>query len=1039
MTDTTAELWSWVDAEPEPLADVPEGASVTAVLVSRNAESWLRDALRSVAGLTTRPGLVIAVDNGSDDSTPQILQEALGSTLDAVVEGDATWGFGQAVDAALDGREPTEWLWLLHDDVRIAPDALEHLLTQTARSPEADVVVPMLVRPGRRHDAARISELGVSISHAGHRELGLEPGEIGQGQHDPSPVLGGSTCGMLLRRSLYERLGGFDPAIPMHRDGVELGWRATLAGATVITCPDARIVHRQASLRGIRTGTLAEQHHRTETGYDQYLGMRTVLAHHRGVVALGVALRLTLGTLLRALGLLLGKRPEASLEELQALRDLIASGRGTSALRRRVAALGATPQTRRRVAELRPHTLSGIGRALGSLWLRGQERMRLLTASSDVSLDELTGDDFSGGPVRARAVWPWVAGTVALIGLVVAGRRLIGGGALTSTDLLAAPDSVAAAVNAYVQRPAGAAVSSAPWEGLAAIGSIAGIIPTWAAVVALWLAVPAATLAMASFLQPFVRSAPLRWTAALAYALLPAVVGGYSRGQVWLAVWAVLLPLYGASLDRWPGSGSVVDRLREPAWAALLLTVATAIAPLSYVLGAGALVAVGIRRRDGLVRAAIAAVVPLAVLSPWFTSLVRYPWRVLTGPDPMLGDPSTVPAWWLFLGRSAGPGLPPLWLSAVIVGLLWLGAALALAQTAGSWRFATAGTAMVALAALLSRTVVPVATGHVRPEVTMWLVAGFGCLVVAMVSGLDQARRRLAAQSFGSGQAVSATVVGVGAVLTLAALGWWVVGGLGAPLQRGPSSALPPYITDTENSSLQARTLIISLGRDGHVTWLLHQADHTVWGDGETGLTPVQPEVRAAVETVVAQVAAARQDDEVASELSALGVVYVQVRGVTPDVSAALAASPGISRGGETGGVTVYTVAARPSRLLLVTGEDTQSVTGKVDAGTYGTLLLSEASDPRWQVLVGGVALDRTTSPDWRPAFALTGQTGAVTVRLAPDRWSGWVALAQLVAMLLLALFAAPAVSRESDDYRPGRRSAEADESVGRHSLEGAA
>ena len=287
-------------------------------------------------------------------------------------------------------------------------------------------------------------------------------------------------------------------------------------------------------------------------------------------------------------------------------------------------------------------------------------------------------------------------------------------------------------------------------------------------------------------------------------------------------------------------------------------------------------------------------------------------------------------------------------------------------------------------------------------------------------------------------QAVSATVAGVGILLTLAALGWYVVGGLGAPLHRGQSGTLPPYISDTERSSLQARTLIVDLG-DSHVTWLLHQADHTVWGDGETGLSPVQPEVRAAAETVVAQIAAARQDDEVATELSALGVLYVQVRGVTPEVSGALAASPGISRGGETSGVTVFTVTRRPSRVLLVQADGTQSVTASIDSAANGTLLLSEASDPRWQVSVGGVALERTTSPDWRPAFALTGQTGQVTVRLAPEPWSGWIALAQLLALLLLALFAAPAVSRESDDFRPGRRSAEPEDSVGRHSMEGVA
>jgi GT2 family glycosyltransferase len=180
MADMTAELWSWVDAQPELTAEVPEGALVTAVLVTRNGESWLPDALDSLAALSTRPGRLIAVDNGSEDRTAEILADAVAAgTVTAVVQGEADWGFGDAVAAALEGAEPTTWLWFLHDDVIVMPDTLQRLLVQTAKSPDADIVVPMLLRPGRRHHAARISELGASISHAGRRELGLEPAARG--------------------------------------------------------------------------------------------------------------------------------------------------------------------------------------------------------------------------------------------------------------------------------------------------------------------------------------------------------------------------------------------------------------------------------------------------------------------------------------------------------------------------------------------------------------------------------------------------------------------------------------------------------------------------------------------------------------------------------------------------------------------------------------------------------------------------------------------------------------------------------------------
>ena len=130
-------------------------------------------------------------------------------------------------------------------------------------------------------------------------ELGLEPGEVAQGQHEPADTLGVSTCGMLVRRSTYEALGGFDEAVPLFRDGVEFGWRATLAGHRVVTCPAARITHRQAGRLGRRTGTLAEAAGRSPGAFDRLMAMRTVSAHAHGVVAAGVRLRLVLGSLLR--------------------------------------------------------------------------------------------------------------------------------------------------------------------------------------------------------------------------------------------------------------------------------------------------------------------------------------------------------------------------------------------------------------------------------------------------------------------------------------------------------------------------------------------------------------------------------------------------------------------------------------------------------------------------------------------------------------------------------------------------------------------
>jgi GT2 family glycosyltransferase len=257
--------WSWAAQEPVPPAqrDV-SSAHVTAVLVAFDAARWLNATLDGLEALTRRPERLIAVDNGSDDATSTLLERARDrGLLHAVYRGERGRGFGDAVRSALEqdrtatlqdsgtrllrpaGGHESRWLWLLHDDAIPAPDALQQLLAH-ALAERLDITGPKLLLPRRRQAGQQISEVGVSISGTGRRELGVDVGEIDQGQRDePAERLGVSTCGMLLRTAVWNDLDGLDPALPVFRDGVELGWRAHLNGYRVVTTPQAEMTHRQ--------------------------------------------------------------------------------------------------------------------------------------------------------------------------------------------------------------------------------------------------------------------------------------------------------------------------------------------------------------------------------------------------------------------------------------------------------------------------------------------------------------------------------------------------------------------------------------------------------------------------------------------------------------------------------------------------------------------------------------------------------------------------------------------------------------------------
>jgi GT2 family glycosyltransferase len=93
-------------------------------------------------------------------------------------------------------------------------------------------------------------EVGVTITGTGHRETGVEIGETDQGQHDTQrDVLSVSSAGMLVRRSTWNRLKGFDKRLPLFRDDLDFGWRVARAGGRVVMAPRALVFHAELSRR----------------------------------------------------------------------------------------------------------------------------------------------------------------------------------------------------------------------------------------------------------------------------------------------------------------------------------------------------------------------------------------------------------------------------------------------------------------------------------------------------------------------------------------------------------------------------------------------------------------------------------------------------------------------------------------------------------------------------------------------------------------------------------------------------------------------
>lgn len=1021
---------------PRPAKAIP--ADVVAVLVAHDGATWLPEALAALAASTRTPSRVLCVDTGSTDGSAELLEAAYGHVLRLPRD----TGYGAAVAAALaqESVPAAGWLWLLHDDCAVEPDTLEALLAHAQESPSVGILGP---KARDWHDPRLLVEVGVTVDAAGHRETGLERREYDQGQHDAvRDVLAVGTAGALVRRELWDRLGGLEPALPVFRDDLDLGWRANSAGARVVLVPAARVRHARAATTGRRQTDAAPGR---ATGTDRRNALFVLLAHASALHLVGLLPRLALATLLRALGLLLTRQLPAAADELRALGSVLGHPGRLRAARRARAATRTVP-TRdlrglfaSRSVRLRAR-LGAISDVVGGGAAPGSHPLGALGDPGPEGPGEL--DDLvvvGSGALRRFLLRPGVLLVLSLSALALVAERsvlAIGGGRLAGGVLLPAPggarDLWASYLDSWHEVSVGTSAVAPPGTGVLAALSTVLLGKPWLAVdLLLLVSVPLAGLAAYVAAGRVVRHLVLRVWAGATWALLPVATGAVAAGRLDAAAVQVGLPLVLLGAGRLL-TGDPVRAGWSRAWATGLgLAVLVALAPLLWPLAvigllAAALVPGRAQIAPRLARAVLAAVAPALLLLPWSLSALLHPTLLLgaAAEGPRTSDLSGTD---LLLLSPGGPGLP---LVLVTLGLVLAGVAGTVRRARRRLAVLGCGLALLGLAsaALLVRhaLLVPGQTSATTawPGVPLQLAAA-GLLLAALV-GADGVRSRLAESDFGWRQLLAGLVAVSAAVVPLATGLGWATRGTDGPLRRNAQGVLPAFAQAELAARPGTRVLVLVPQQGGQLHYALTGADGGLLPD--TG-TPPRRGQSTRLDAVVADLVTPRGSDA-AEALSTRAVRYVALR--QPARAAGLAevldTQPGLVRR-TSGSVLLWQVVAPADRLavlppalarqarsgsrapsldLLRTDRPLALPSGARTAratlrpGPPGRLLvLAEAQDRGWRATLDGRPLTRRTAWGWAQGFVLPPRGGHLLVVHEQSRRH--LALGGELALLLLA------------------------------------
>ncbi|HEX3706188.1 MAG TPA: glycosyltransferase family 2 protein [Mycobacteriales bacterium] len=1034
------------------------GHVITAVVLCRDNVKLLAKTLDALEAQDRTADRVVAVDMGSSDRSVTVAVDRLG--VDNVVRFDGPVDTSSAVAAGLDlvttraerrARDdaPLEWIWLLHDDSAPDPAALDELLLRVTHSPSVWLAGPKV----RDWDNKLLLRAGLTIDAAGNVDTGLDRREPDQGQRDDvDEVLAVGIAGALVRRDVWEQLGGMDPAWADYAAEIDLGWRVNAAGGRVVVVPHAVLLHAGTDCPGDQPAGTAIR----SQAVRRRNGMQIVLTNTAGWLVPLLLLRYLVVGVLHAVALLvLSRRPREAAAELLGVGQVLAAPAVVfNGRRRREAGREVSYGDLRRLFPPAGRWLSGMlsvrMHSPTATDAPVNRRRRAAVETGPVSEEsEALGDELSAfGEFlrRPASLLLIVTGLLA----IVANRHVLSG-TLHGGRLLPAPPGASDLWSSYFSAWHASSVGSvAPSPASTAL--LAGLSTillgkTWLAVDVLFLGVvPLAAVSAFTALRVFTTTVRVRVWVSIVYALLPAVTGAAASGRLDLVVAAIVLPRVarGVFLAWHPdAAGTMRGRCVR---AGLWLAVAAAFAPLIWLVVAvvcASVVAAGyfLPNRDPDVEAAddptpampildrlgaagAILAVPLLVLLPWSLHVIAHPGLLFSGSgtQEFYASRSAPSGLSLALLHAGGTGEPPVWVGIPIVAAVILG--LRRASRLSAARIGAGVFALGLVVAVLETRSAGVTGGY--PSTRHWpglalLIAGAGALLAALVAAVG-ARPALRDQSFSWRQPAAVVVVALALISTVTLVGGWLIRGGGHPLRGGDPSALPVYVQAELDVPTAGRALI--LDGDGHLVRyaLVRTSDGPRLGAGDLPVEggPAQ-RASAALASAVRDLVAGRPG--AGAELVPLGVDYVvaptaTARHVAPelgqDPTLTVIPVPGATVWHSTlatGELTVLTGAnivaaeagrvpsAAPASVLNTSGGVASPSASVAPAAVPRLLVLAEPASSHWRASVDGHALTSKTAYGWAQAFELPPGGGHVAVSYDSGSRHLWL----LVELVLLA------------------------------------
>ena len=221
---------------------------VSIIIPCWNGQDYIAKCFNSIRAQTYKNIEVIVVDNGSADSSKEIIRKDFGDLHPFLIENPRNFGFAKALNQGITASKG-EFILALNMDVVLEPDYIEKLVSAMGVK-EIGSATGKLYRFSEDWGGRKIIDSTGHIFLASEAIInrGEEEEDIGQYDSDKA-IFGVCAAAAMYKREMLEdvKMGGeyFDEDFFVSFEDVDLDWRAVLRGWKSIYVPEAVAHHKR--------------------------------------------------------------------------------------------------------------------------------------------------------------------------------------------------------------------------------------------------------------------------------------------------------------------------------------------------------------------------------------------------------------------------------------------------------------------------------------------------------------------------------------------------------------------------------------------------------------------------------------------------------------------------------------------------------------------------------------------------------------------------------------------------------------------------